>query len=64
MNRTCKCDGISIQDELHVLKNCPLTANIRSSYNLTVTNLNDFFNLDNFTVINVIYEILSLYNNT
>ena len=57
INRTCKCDGNAIQDELHVLKDCFLTDHIRSTYNIEVTNLNDFFELENYVTLNMIYEI-------
>ena len=57
INRTCKCDGNAIQDELHVLKDCSLTDHIRSTYNIEVTNLNDFFELENYVTLNMIYEI-------
>ena len=34
-NRTCDCDGLSVQDEEHVLTSCPKSQQLKQDFNIT-----------------------------
>ena len=62
--RKCICNNVSIQDELHVLKDCELTQSIRNSYDeINFTNFDDFFNCEDSTVCIIISKIVKIYEN-
>ena len=56
----CIC-GHGIQDEQHVLEVCPLTNGIRLNNQHFDFKLPDFFNYDEKTVIDIVYQILKQY---
>ena len=57
--RYCTCDGISIQNENHVLFQCPFTINFRTDFN----SFNDFFKCENLGFIcKVIHDTLFNFN--
>jgi len=57
--RYCTCDDESIQDEMHVLYNCPITQNIREKFNINeATTLREIFDVKN---VYFIYEIMKIF---
>ena len=61
--RVCQCDGVSIQDEKHVLIDCPMSTPIRNRYDMLrvetlelLINNEDILNLCKYT-----YDVLRLY---
>jgi hypothetical protein len=60
--RTCPCDDISIQDEHHVVFECPTTEAIRINYQIYVTELKDLFNQPDINrTCSFIYNIMCKY---
>ena len=62
--RVCNCDSNTVQDEAHVLVNCPLSISCRHKYpNLDFESLSSILN-DDVNVVDVckyIYEVLRIY---
>ena len=57
--RLCPCGDI--QDEKHVLLDCPLSQTIRDTYADLDVSFPDIFNVDNPNSFKMIHEVLELY---
>ena len=56
--RLCPCGAV--QTELHVLESCPLTQDVRTSYNFH--SFNQLIRIDSqFPVAEIVYKILSCF---
>ena len=62
--RVCQCDGISVQDEKHVLIDCSMSTSIRNRYNmLKFDTLNSLIDSDDIlNLCRYIYHVFRLYN--
>ena len=56
--RLCPCG--EIQDEKHVIVDCPITQAIRDNYDMDMTTFTDIINLDSVHSFKMIHEMLEL----
>ena len=57
--RYCTCDGQSVQNEQHVIYNCPLTERLRQKFNISQeTELADIFQTKH---VFFIYEVMKMF---
>ena len=62
--RVCQCDDVSVQDEKHVLIDCPMSAPIRNRYNMLRFDTLGLL-IENDNILNLcryIYDAFRLYN--
>ena len=57
--RTCPCDGVSVQDEKHVIENCEFFDELRGRYPNVVFEVPDFFDADPRDLVSISHELLS-----
>ena len=57
--RTCPCDGISVQDEKHVIESCELFNDLRDRYPNVVFEVPVFFEADPRDLVAISHELLS-----
>ena len=63
VNRVCQCDEVKVQDEKHVLLDCPLSAHIRLRYQmLPLESINSLMKCKNVTdLCNFVKDTLDVY---
>ena len=63
VNRVCQCDGVKVQDEKHVLLDCPLSAHVRLRYQmLPLESINSLMKCKNVTdLCNFVKDTLDVY---
>ena len=60
--RTCSCDEQSVQDEAHVLLQCPLTDYLRDAYGTNVAVLSDLYrDFDSVTLCHFSHDLLDFF---
>ena len=62
--RVCQCDGVSVQDEKHVLIDCLMSTPIRNRYNMLRVDILELL-MNNDDILNLckyIYEVFRLYS--
>ena len=61
-NRTCSCTTGGVQDELHVLFNCDLTANIRERYDIQGDSFDEIFDgIEDQPLCDILRTVEDLY---
>ena len=61
-NRTCSCTTGGVQDELHVLFNCDLTANIRERYDIQGDSFDDIFDgFEDQSLCDIFYKLSKIF---
>ena len=58
--RLCTCNVVEVQDEAHVVYRCELTNDLRTKYDVDVSQpLHEI--LENFTYVNFVYEVMKIF---
>ena len=60
--RICPCDNRSIQDEFHVIENCPRTRITRENYPNLNFSVPELFNCDPDSIIAFSYDVLKVFS--
>ena len=63
-HRVCLCNNTSVQNEHHVLLDCPLTIHCREKYiSLNYENVSDLLkeNVETYELCNFIFDVLNIY---
>ena len=61
-NRICSCTTGGVQDELHVLFSCDLTANIRERYDIQGDSFDDIFDgIEDQPLCDIFYELSKIF---
>ena len=61
--RVCRCDGLNIQDEQHIIEGCSLLAGLKQSYADVGFTVENFFNGDCAAIAAFIYNALKTIEN-
>ena len=62
-SRTCSCDERSIQDEVHIIVNCSLLEELRSSFPTISFSMEGFFKCDYTAIAAYIYQAMKIMEN-